>query len=285
MAGKKNHSGDNQPTREHAAALAARVEARSSRLLPVTVPIYRTDLETSVELLGTAVLVQLAEIPFLVTAGHVLDLRADGPLAAGVSPDILPIIGDVTRLRAIGSKSSSDDHVDLGIVRLAGQAWKDAPTESFARWTELDHQIPILARHTYSLVGFPVTVNRRGVTKGRATAVAYRMAGLECDAVSYEATGTNPETNVMVGFDRKAVWGVDGRRNSPDLYGASGSGLWRYGRRISDSSAPPKLSAIAIEWHKGGVHKHILGTRITAFLGAMHDKYEDVREYIDRHSA
>jgi hypothetical protein len=107
------------------------------------------------------------------------------------------------------------------------------------------------------------------------------MTGLECDEVSYEATERNPETNVMVGFDRKAVWGASGKRNSPDLYGASGSGLWRYGRQISESSAAPKLSAIATEWHRRGVNRYILGTRITVFLEAMHDKYADVREFID----
>lgn len=280
MAGKKNFR-DIQQSKAHAAALAARVEARSSRLLPVTVPIYRTDLETSLELIGSAVLVALGCIRFLITAGHVLDFASDGPLAAGVSPRILPLAGDITRLRSTGSQNSDSDRVDLGIVRLAGHVWSEVSSDSFAQWTELDQRIPILARHTYSLVGFPVTLNRRQIDEGQATAVAYRMTGLECEEEAYDATATVPDTNVMVGFDRKTMWSADGQRNSPDLYGASGSGLWRYGRQISDSSSSPKLSAIAIEWHKRGQHKYILGTRITVFLAAMHDKYEDVRTFID----
>src|ERR1035437_7611865 len=106
-------------------------------------------------------------------------------------------------------------------------------------------------------------MNRSAIADSRLTAMAISIAGLECPAKSYEETKTDPELNVMIGIEKNAVWTVDGQRSAPDLYGASGCGLWRYGRRVRDSVGPPKLSAIATEWHKKGRHRHVLGTRIT----------------------
>jgi hypothetical protein len=92
----------------------------------------------------------------------------------------------------------------------------------------------------------------------------------------------------MLGFDKKSMWGAHGQRTAPDLYGASGSGLWRYGRRISDDDARPRLAAIATEWHPKGEHRYLLGTRVPLVIEAIADRHESVREFVaerldDRH--
>ena len=239
------------------AELIARAEALSLRQLKVTVPIYQGDSHDKPEIVGSAVLLALSGLRFLVTAGHVFDRISGAPLSAGVSPELLRVAGLPTRLRSIGTTKPQEDKIDIGIMRVEGNPWEALEPGKFLGWHELDLRVPVLAGHTYSLVGFPNSVNRDAVKGDRIRAGAYRMAGLECGPAAYNATRTDPQTNLMIGFDKNAMWAVDGKRNAPDLYGSSGCGLWRYGRKLRDAATPPKLSAIAIEWYKKGRHKHL----------------------------
>jgi hypothetical protein len=72
-------------------------------------------------------------------------------------------------------------------------------------------------------------------------------------------------------------------RAAPDLYGVSGGGLWRFGRRLRDAVAPPRLSAIAVRWERQQQIKHIRGTRIRPILAAIADQYPDARSIIQGH--
>ena len=269
--------------RAQAAELTAIAEARSPDLLSFTVPIYQANSRDEPEVVGSAVLIALNGIRFLLTAGHVLDLWHSGQLAVGVAPEFLTLAGQPTRLRSRGSTTPEEDRIDVGIVRLGGGPWDALELDRFLPWSSLDTDIPRVARHTYALVGFPHSVNRKAIQGDRIKAAAYRMAGLESEMEAYSAEAVDPEHNVMVGFEKDAMWGRDGQRTAPDLYGASGSGLWRFGRRIRTSKTAPVLSAIATEWHAKGRHRYVLGTKITLILGALADRYDDVRAYVDQH--
>lgn len=269
-----------KPENDLAAELIAMAEATRAPLLAATVPIYQGERRGVPEVAGSGVLVNLAGLRFLLTAGHVLDLHANGQLVVGVSPELLSVAGDPMRLRTPGSTHGLMDRVDVGVVHLRGAPWDAISLDRFLGSERLDLEIPIVAQHSYALVGYPNSINRKGVAGDRLTAVAITIGGLECPTHSYEATHTDPELNVMVGIDRESLWTADGQRTGPDLYGSSGCGLWRYGRHIRTSVGPPKLSAIGIEWHQKGRHRHVLGTRITLVLGAIADKYPAVREVI-----
>ena len=269
----------------YAAELIAIAETTRDALLKPTVAIYQSEKRGVPQVVGSGVLVTLAGLRFLLTAGHVLDLRKDGQLVVGLSPELLSMAGDPMRLRMPGSKQGSADRIDIGVIHLRGGPWDDVPLDRFLGWERVDAVLPIIARHSYALVGYPNSMNRARVTGDRINARAISIGGLECSRESYEATGTDPELNVMVGIDREALWTADGQRTGPDLYGSSGCGLWRYGRYIRTSKGTPKLSAIGIEWHRKGLHRHVLGTRITFILGAIADKYPVVRELIGGNSA
>jgi len=269
----------------HAAELITIAEVTRAPLLLPTVPIYQGEKRGVPQVAGTGVLVDLAGLRFLLTAGHVLDLRMDGQLVIGLSPELLTLAGDPMRLRTPGLKPGLADRIDIGVVRLSGGPWEEISLDRFLRWEQLDTEIPIVARHSYALVGYPNSMNRTRVTGDRLTAFAISIAGLECTAESYQETGTDPDLNVMVGIDRESLQTVDGQRTGPDLYGSSGGGLWRYGRYIRTSKGPPKLSAIGIEWHRKGRYRHVLGTRITHVLAAIADKYPAVRALVDQNQA
>jgi hypothetical protein len=283
----KKKKNQHAKTQENATArsLIQIAETLSADLLRATIPLYYQGDTGQPELLGSGVLLSLDGIRFLLTAGHVLDHLATTQLTAGVPAGLLTVAGLPTRLRSLGAKSEEDDQIDLGMMRLQGTPWEKLEANNFLTWTELDTAAPTSQRHTYALVGYPVSINKRGLQGGLLTAAAFRVGGIECELSAYEEKGIDPMNHVMVGFDKNAVLGADGPRNAPDLYGASGGGLWRFGRRLRDATQRPKLSAIATEWQKKGRHRYILGTRIQLILEALAEKYPDVGRVVGDHLA
>jgi hypothetical protein len=272
-----------KPDRKHAAQIIAVAEATRAPLLKSTVPLYQGKKHGVPEVAGSGVLVELAGMRFLLTAGHVLDLRAKGQLVVGLSPELVTLAGDPMRLRTPGSMVGMIDRIDIGIVHLRGGPWDNVPVARFVGWDRLDTAIPLVAKHSYALVGFPHSMNRKAVSGDQLKALAISIGGLECDREAYESTHADPQLSVMVGIDRETLWTSDGQRTGPDLYGSSGCGLWRYGRYIQTSVGPPKLSAIGVEWHRKGRHRHVLGTRIPFVINAIADKYPTVRELVTKH--
>lgn len=262
-----------------AAELAAHADSLSARMLEVTVPIYLAAPPAEPVLVGSGVLVSLAEDRFLLTAAHVLAWRHKGQLVAALSPDIMTLAGTFWEISAPTADTPLGDNIDLGLVRLAGGPWDGLSLGRFCSWDELDIQPSLMARHSFGVVGFPVSKNRRPVLGDRLRSFALPLAGLECDAGTYVDAGRNPDANLMIGFDRKAVSGAKGRHTSPDLNGVSGGGMWRFGRKLREATHRPLLSAIAIEWHQGK-HKYILGTRIQVALAMMIENLPNVREFV-----
>jgi hypothetical protein len=248
--------------------------------LDVTAPIYRPDDEGKPIAVGSSVLIAIGPIRFLVSAAHVLDVRRDYQLVVGAGSGLVPLAGDFTRLYSTSALSAAEDHVDVGIVRLSGKSWDAVALDRFAQWLELDHSGKILADHTFALLGYPLTKQRESIEGLNLVASAYRMAALECGKRLYEQEGHDPKVNLLLGFDRRKMWGIEGRVTAPDLYGVSGGGLWRFGRRLRDTIHSPRLSAIAIEWRKRGRYKYVLGTRIEPIVAALVERYADVRDAV-----
>lgn len=267
------------------AELAAHADSLSRRMLDVTVPVYLEHPKGDPELVGSAVLVTLANDRFLFSAAHVLEWRRKGQLVAGASPDHAGIRGTLWPFRAPGAKTAKADYIDLAIVQLRGDPWDSMALERFCSWDEIDHNAPIMARHSFGVIGFPVSKNKRPVKGDRIKSYALPVAGLECDEATYRATGRNPVTNVMIGYDARTMSGAEGMRTAPALNGVSGGGVWRFGRKLRAATRPPLLSAIGIEWHQDK-HKYILGTRISVALAALADTLPQVRGFLsDRVSA
>jgi hypothetical protein len=90
------------------------------------------------------------------------------------------------------------------------------PFGRFCSWEELDIEPPVMDKHSFGVVGFPVSKNRRPVRDDRIKAYAVPVAGLECEESTYVAAKRNPVTNLMIGFDRKTMSDAHGVRTTPD---------------------------------------------------------------------
>jgi hypothetical protein len=260
--------------------LASRADALSGRAMDVTTPAYCPNARREPEPIGTGVLLALGEARIFVTAAHVLDLRDGRPLLVQAGSSIMPVSGDVVRIQHTGARRTVDDHVDIGLVRLSGQDWHNVSPSVFLEWSELDHSPSVVTRDAFAVVGYVLSQQKNAVKGMELHAWAYRMVAVESFPESYETLGHDPQVSLVLGFEKRRTWGLEGQRTAPDLYGMSGGGAWRFGRRLRDATDTARLAGIVIECHSKGRHKHILATRVRPIIAALTQRYSDVRAFV-----
>lgn len=268
--------------RRRAASLAEIATRLSIRAMEVTTPIYITNERGLPEPIGTAVFLQLGDFRFLVSAGHVLKSMTKRPLSADCHGTIRPVRGEITYVYGSPDKTQADDPIDIRVVRLKGDGWEGVPDSSFLQWPEVDHRPPAPRRHAFGLIGYPYTKQRNALKGSTITAQAYHLLGIECPSDVYADLEVDPRASVLIGFDKKRVWGPMGMATAPDLYGASGCGLWSFGRKIREASEPARLSGIGVIWERKARVKYVRGTRISVVVAALTNRYDDVSHTVER---
>ncbi len=267
--------------RQIATELTALAEPLSGRCREVTSCIYRFDQGKPLEAQGSCVLLELGEGRFLISAAHVLDDRRQHRLVIPTGTKLAGLQGqEVVRVFATAARTDAEDYVDVGVVRLGPDLQAAIPGASFLRWAELDHAPRVPTGDAFCLVGYPLTKQRRALRGTELTAYAYQMAARECPAAVYASTGRNPDHSLMLGFDKRRMWGPEGVREMPDLTGASGCGVWRFGPSLRTATAPPRLAGIAVEWYPKVRKPYILATRISIVIAALVEHYPDVERVV-----
>jgi hypothetical protein len=200
--------------RDASAALAERADTLSSRALEVTVPVYQLNRIHRPESIATCVLLAIGQAKFLVTAGHVLDAMLKRDSAVGFRGSLLPVVGVPTRLRTPGSTAPKQDRFDVGFVRLAGLSWDSTTLSEFLSLDEVALRLPLAPHDSFAIIGYPVTKQPRAHTNSRLESWAFRLAAKGRPRPSYDALGYDPRVNLLLGFDKRQVWGAAGGRRS-----------------------------------------------------------------------
>jgi hypothetical protein len=266
--------------RARAAELAARADALSARAMEVTTPAYCPNTRKEPEPVGTAVLLALGDVRFLITAAHVLDLRNGRPMLVQAGGTIMPIGGEVVRIQHTAASKPADDHVDIGIVRLSGGEWQSVPGSQFLGWLELDHSASVATLDAFAVVGYVLSQQKNAIKGTELHAWAYRMVAVESQDEVYASLGYDPNVSLVLNFEKRRMWGPEGQHTAPNLYGVSGGGVWRFGRRLRDATGAARLAAVVIECHTKTRHKHILATRVRPIIAALTQRYSDMREIV-----
>ena len=203
------------PKRRQALEPGAIANELSARAVEVTTPIYQLSAHGDPAFVGTGVLLQLARLRFLVTAGHVLDVTVRSNIGLQVRTSMVPLADEVTRLFGQPSATLGSDPIDICVVRLDGDAWQRADPGAFLTWPELDHEPSALNRHAFGLIGYPATLQRKAINGRTVTATAYRVLGLECLAKQYRALNCDPTASLLVGFEKRRIWGTRWAQDRP----------------------------------------------------------------------
>lgn len=266
--------------RRQAEVLVNHIAGLSTRIVATTYPIYQASDRGTPDALASGLLIELGGARFVVTASHVIRNEQFRELRIATPSELLPIRGDRVVVHREGVEHSNADDIDITAVRVNSSDWDALPSSAFVRWSDIDHAPPTISRDSFALTGYPVT-KQRGSLKGTTlSAYAYQAMAKEARIEAYEAEHRDPESTLVVGFDRRRLWGPDGLNTAPDMYGMSGSGIWRIGPNAWEATSPPKLSAVVTEWQKKGRHPHILGTRIHSIVAALSAHHADVRAFV-----
>jgi hypothetical protein len=263
--------------RRHATDLSEIANGLSERATEVTTPVYLANADRVPVAVGSGVLIQVGGARLLVTATHVLDERKNGHLLIQAVDSILPIGGEIATIYSRDAMHPIDDHIDVSVVRLTGAPWDSEPLDRYLTLEELDLVRDLPSRNSYAVIGYPES-KQRNILKGtNLEAYAYRALALECLDGAYQRLGHNRDTSILLGFDKRRMWGPEGAVTAPDLYGMSGCGIWRFGRSVRFAKSPPKLAGIVIEWHRDAQPKHVLATRILPILAGVGQRFPDLR--------
>lgn len=264
--------------RLRAREIGTKAATLAKKVTDFTYPVYWPDEKGDPEAIGSCVLVMLGEAKFLVSASHVLKRVYEREVRVAAGDFLAVVRGEVTGLCREGATiSSNEDDIDVGTIRLKGDSWDRASPAGFATLEDLDVQPGVATRDWFCLGGYPAAKQKNCIVGSNLNASLYRVVGVECLEATYRGCGRNPEVSLMIGFGKKRIWGPQGMISAPDMYGMSGSGIWRCGREFNDVKNQPRLSGIAVEWHRRGPAKYIVGTRILLMLRALAERYPDVR--------
>lgn len=226
-------------------------------------PIYGATDDGRPDHLGSAVLLRLAEGPFMMTAAHNLDWNKTTSLYLGVGKaELLELDATVT---VVPDSGRDDDVYDFAIARLPGPLVAALGVVNFVDEADISKSVADTVGRSYTSLGYPNSKNRtpryfdKSVTPFIAT---YTSNGVAMDRLGPDYAA---ETHILIDFAFKFSRDETGKRvRSIKPNGFSGGAVIDLGR-LSDperlSEPPdPKLIGLFIEAHR--VERAIVATRI-----------------------
>ena len=241
-----------------------------SRLERAVCPIFLEKADSGmVEHIGSAVLVDIRDTLFILTAAHVTDYQEKGTLLVPGANDLIAPHGYFAHVAIATGKTRIKGRLDIAYYRLADDARSDISPELEPLQRE---DIAIFESLTqgdvYSFSGFPYRKTR---IRGRIVKTEmFSYAGCAVDDDTYSELGYDPGIHVVVRFDRKRAQSREGVRITPPLpHGVSGGGIfaWRKDFVVGGDPDDRRLVGIAHTFHKA--HQCLAGTRINAFISCI----------------
>jgi hypothetical protein len=255
----------------------ARLEAQllepTKRVLTAVRPIYQSEGRRYPRLVGTGVLLRIAERVVLVTAAHVVDLAADEPLFFAPGQKLRSVPRDLYATIPPHGKRSADKF-DLAVIGLGPELESELNIAHPLGETEIRiFERPDLAigrKTRYLVMGFSRSAQPR-VPAGRViNAVPLHPIVIAREESAYPALGTAPDSHLLLGYDL-ADFALERKGDLlSNPHGMSGGGVWRIDNTQGEDDARLSLVGIIIEHHAEPYHT-MIATRIgVAFDGIAH---------------
>lgn len=213
---------------------------------------------------------------FLLTAAHVID-DCEENIYIGIKQEepLLRLGGEWTK--NIPETTREKDKIDAAVLKLddetikkIGGAYQFIDINSI----EINHSAKEMPM--YLSLGFPATMSKFNSYKNKMVSKPFQYitmcakeevyAKLECDTI----------INIVVYYDKNNVvdYSSGEKKNGPDPFGISGSGLWYVPETevLKTSGVNKKLVAIMTEWPSEN-RNYWIGTRIDVFTEIIRNKY------------
>ncbi len=241
-------------------------EAARQRFRDAVRPIYGVTEKGDPEHVGSALLLDLREGRFLLTAAHVIDWNKKTTLFLGAD-DFAPLQFEGFATAAPGGDRRAD-HADFAIAPLYADLVSKLSGAKFITEAEITRSVGPTEGRTYTCLGYPNSKNKVTPHKGPKVTPSlgiYASIGRSADQLPKIAVDDH---HILVDHNAKYSRDESGKKvSSVALPGFSGGAIIDVGRISADtldSDLEPKLAALLIEGH--AQEKVILGIRLTTIL-------------------
>jgi hypothetical protein len=241
-------------------------ETAGFRIARTLCPIYVEGIHRP-EPVGTATLIRVDDLVFLLSAAHVLDDVGTGPRYFGAPEKIKPLPAITFRSPLPPSGRRDDDLVDVGCWVLdPGQA-RGIPSADTLRLDQLDLVRPprIDADAQYYLSGYPASRQPRRQSGDEFEVKPLKFLTNEVSHDVYETVGRDRNSHLLVDFDKDDFYNGFEKRLGPDLFGVSGGVIWRLTGSANVQPQAPVLTAIVTSWRRSEP-RSVIGTRMPLWL-------------------
>lgn len=243
-------------------------EAARLRFRDAVLPIYGATDQGEPTHIGSAILVDIAEGCFLLTAAHVIDWNKSTSLFIGAN-GFLELKQEVLISVAPGG-DRSNDHVDFAIAPLGGDLLAKLANMRSVQETEISQYYGDTNLRTYACLGYPNSKNKVNAYKGAKVVPSLGLyTSLGRPAAKLPGIANNTD-HVLVDYNAKYSRDDTGQRvNTISLHGFSGGAIIDVGTVTLDNlteEPDPKLFGLIIEAHS--TEKVILGTKLSTILFA-----------------
>lgn len=232
-------------------------------------PIYGVTDKGDPDHIGSAVLLDLREGKFLLTAAHVLDWNGKTSLYLGADEFVLLEFEALITVAPDGDRDK--DHADFAIARLDAEIRSKLSRAKFITEAEISRSVGPAEGRTYACLGYPNSKNKVKPFKGtkvRPSLLPYTSTGRP---VSQLPDIARDGIHILIDYNAKNARDELGKKvSATDMHGCSGGAVIDLGRISADAlggKLEPKLAALSIEGH--AKEKVILGTRLTAIVPAI----------------
>jgi hypothetical protein len=233
-------------------------------------PIFRST-NAGPEQIGSGVLLNVGDVSFLLTAAHVTDERKRSDLLIPSKTGFVNLFGLFIELAISPNQTRNDDKLDVAVVRLS----HDLVARIHDSLLFLDHADCDLTDQTtagdaYTIVGYPARKSERG--NQRVSSEIFALSGEGVSDKRFDQLALDRKHHLVVQYRPKRAirYATMRRSRTPHPEGMSGGGMFAWHKDLPKLSAlgQPKLAAIVTEYHQ---HKNVfVGTRLSAYLIAMH---------------
>ena len=213
---------------------------------------------------------------FLLTAGHVVDdCEEDIYIGIKQGDPLLKLGGEW--VKNVPETKREKDKIDAAILRLCDRTIEKV-RENY-RFIDLnnieinhvDRKLPM-----YVSLGFPSSKSKYNAHKNELKSVPFEYITMCADDSIYKELGCAKYMNLIVHYDKKNVidYSSGEKKNGPDPFGISGSGLWYIPETevLKTHGIKMKLVAIMTEWPFNN-KQYWIGTRIDIFTEIIRNKY------------
>jgi len=232
-------------------------------------PIFK-EIRDGPEQFGSGVFLQVGGAHFLLTAAHVTDERHATRLLVPSKTGFINLFGLFIETNA-KNRSRNDDKLDVAVVRLTDDFVSRLHDDFlFLEHADCDLEETTTAGDAYTVIGWPA---RRSARQGdRVFTDLFSLSGEGVADHRFQQLSLDPVHNVIVQYrmNRAVDYSTMLKRQFGNPEGMSGGGIFAWNKELPKLSAleQPKLIGVITEYHP---HKNVfVGTRLHAYLVAMH---------------